>query len=88
VSASGQSHHDLSITKRGNRRLRTALVEMAWRLVRYQPELLADEKVGADPQFQGRRPSAEPQTGDCGLRTAALCGPVEMEDRTDHGRTF
>ena len=37
VSASGQSHHDLSITKRGNRRLRTALVEMAWRLVRYQP---------------------------------------------------
>lgn len=37
VSASGQSHRDLSITKRGNRRLRTALIEMAWRLARHQP---------------------------------------------------
>lgn len=31
VSASGQFHCDLSITKVGNRRLRTALIEMAWR---------------------------------------------------------
>jgi transposase len=44
VSASGQSHHDLSITKRGNRRLRTALVEMAWRLVRYQPDYWLTKK--------------------------------------------
>jgi transposase len=44
VSASGQSHRDLSITKRGNRRLRTVLVEMAWRLVRYQPDYWLTKK--------------------------------------------
>ena len=38
VSASGQSHHLLSITKHGNVRLRTALVELAWRLVIWQKD--------------------------------------------------
>jgi len=38
VSASGKSCHQLSITKHGNARMRTALVEMAWRLVLWQPE--------------------------------------------------
>ncbi|HLH57291.1 MAG TPA: transposase [Verrucomicrobiae bacterium] len=37
VSASGQSSADLSITKAGNRRLRTDLVELAWRTLLYQP---------------------------------------------------
>ena len=37
VSASGQSSADLSITKAGNRRLRTDLVELAWRLLLFQP---------------------------------------------------
>lgn len=36
LSASGQSHHLLPITKHGNVRLRTALVELAWRLVVWQ----------------------------------------------------
>ena len=36
VSASGNSHHLLPITKHGNVRLRTALVELAWRLVVWQ----------------------------------------------------
>lgn len=36
VHGSGQSHHLLSITKHGNVRLRTALVELAWRLVVWQ----------------------------------------------------
>jgi transposase len=36
VSASGHSHHLLPITKHGNVRLRTALVELAWRLVVWQ----------------------------------------------------
>jgi transposase len=36
VSASGQSCHLLPITKHGNVRLRTALVELAWRLVLWQ----------------------------------------------------
>ena len=37
VSSSGNSHRLLSITKHGNVRLRTALVELAWRLVIWQP---------------------------------------------------
>jgi len=38
ISASGPSLHLLSITKHGNVRLRTALVELAWRLVVWQPQ--------------------------------------------------
>ncbi len=36
VSTSGRSHYLLPITKHGNVRLRTALVELAWRLVVWQ----------------------------------------------------
>jgi len=36
VSASGNSRHLLPITKHGNVRLRTALIELAWRLVMWQ----------------------------------------------------
>ena len=38
VSASGKSLHLLPITKHGNVRLRTALIELAWRLVVWQPQ--------------------------------------------------
>jgi transposase len=38
VSASGGTHRLLSITKHGNVRLRTALVELAWRMVVWQPQ--------------------------------------------------
>jgi transposase len=38
ISASGKSCHLLPITKHGNARLRTALIELAWRLVIWQPE--------------------------------------------------
>ena len=38
VSASGQSCHLLPITKHGNVRLRTALIELAWRMVVWQPQ--------------------------------------------------
>lgn len=37
LSASGQSQHQLAITKHGNARLRTALIELAWRFVLWQP---------------------------------------------------
>ncbi len=37
LSSSGLSHSQLSITKHGNVRLRTALVELAWRMVLWQP---------------------------------------------------
>ena len=38
ISSSGNSHHLLPITKHGNVRLRTALVELAWRMVLWQPD--------------------------------------------------
>jgi transposase len=38
VSASGPQRHQLSITKHGNVRLRAALIELAWRLVMWQPQ--------------------------------------------------
>ena len=38
VSGSGPTTHLLSITKHGNVRLRTALIELAWRLVLWQPD--------------------------------------------------
>jgi transposase len=37
VSSSGEQHADLSITKAGNRRLSSCLVECAWRLLLKQP---------------------------------------------------
>jgi len=44
VSGSGQSTADLSITKAGNKRLRTALVELSWRLLLYQPNYYLVQK--------------------------------------------
>lgn len=38
VHASGGHSHSGSITKHGNRRLRTALVELSWRCLRFQPD--------------------------------------------------
>jgi transposase len=38
VRASGNKTRSGPITKHGNRRLRTALIELAWRWVRFQPE--------------------------------------------------
>jgi transposase len=37
VSGSGEQLAELSITKAGNKRLRTTLIELAWRMVLYQP---------------------------------------------------
>ena len=44
VSASGNSTHLLPITKHGNVRLRTALVELAWRLVVWQRDCVLVKK--------------------------------------------
>jgi transposase len=44
VSASGEQHADLSITKHGSRRLRTVLIELAWRMVRFQPDCKAVQR--------------------------------------------
>jgi transposase len=37
VSSSGSYHRDLSINKSGNPRVRTLLIELAWRMIYYQP---------------------------------------------------
>jgi transposase len=44
VSSSGQSHLDLIVTKHGNARLRYLLIELAWRMVRFQPQCRAVQK--------------------------------------------
>jgi transposase len=46
-SSSGESRRLGSITKHGNPRLRRLLVEMAWRMVLYQPQYRAVKKWGA-----------------------------------------
>ena len=45
LSESGQYRAELSITKVGNKRLRTALIELAWRINRLQPDYLAGEEM-------------------------------------------
>lgn len=44
VSSSGQSHCDLSITKAGNARVRWSLIELAWRMVQFQPQSKAVQR--------------------------------------------
>lgn len=44
VSSSGQSHVDLCITKHGNARLRYLLIELAWRMVKFQPQCKTVQK--------------------------------------------
>jgi transposase len=57
VSQSGRYHADLSLTKVGNKRLRTALIEMAWRMNRLQPDywLVKKWKWILGPQAKGHR---------------------------------
>jgi transposase len=58
VSASGESRADLSITKAGNPRLRSALIEASWRLLVYQPEYWLVKKwrhVLLNPRAHARR---------------------------------
>jgi transposase len=56
VRGSGNKLHNGPITKHGNRRLRTALIELAWRCVRFQPDYLPLKKwstVLASPKTTG-----------------------------------
>ena len=57
ISSSGKSHHLLSITKHGNARLRTALIELAWRMVAWQTDCKLVKKwwpVLGNPKATGR----------------------------------
>ena len=47
--SSGNTRLQSCVTKHGNPRLRAALVELAWRLVRFQAQLQTDCKMAADP---------------------------------------
>jgi transposase len=56
VRGSGNKLHTGPITKHGNRRLRTALIELAWRCVRFQPDYPPLQKwrpVLANPKTTG-----------------------------------
>lgn len=58
ISGSGEHSADLSITKAGNRRLRSCLVESAWRMVFHQPDYWLVKKwhgVLANPKAHLRR---------------------------------
>lgn len=58
VSGSGEHSADLSITKAGNKRLRTTLIELAWRMVFYQPNywlVKKWQKVLLNPKAHSRR---------------------------------
>lgn len=58
VSASGDYHLDLSINKAGNARVRGLLVELAWRMIFYQPEykgLKTWKRLGAATAAKRRR---------------------------------
>lgn len=58
VSSSGERHVDLSITKAGNRRLSSCLVECAWRLLLKQPKYWLVNKWRAvllNPKVHSRR---------------------------------
>jgi transposase len=61
VYASGRKSVSGSITKHGNPRIRRALVELAWRVVRYQPRygpVLRWQRVLAQRQARGLRKKA------------------------------
>ena len=58
VSSSGEAHAELSVTKAGNRRLSSCLVECAWRLLLKQPKYWLVEKwrgVLLNPKVHSRR---------------------------------
>jgi transposase len=62
VSSSGPQHYDLSITKAGNPYLRVLLIELAWRMVYWQPNYRAVKhwaKILQDPKaHRGHRKRA------------------------------
>ena len=55
-STSGERRRLGSITKHGNPRLRRMMVELAWRIVRFQPDYVALQRWG--PVLQGDKSSA------------------------------
>jgi transposase len=66
VSSSGDYHVDLSINKAGSPRLRTLLIELAWRMIYYQPHytgLRTWKRLGGAGAAKRRRKIALVATG-------------------------
>jgi transposase len=68
--SSGATRYQSSITKHGNPRLRAALVELAWRLVRFQPNFKPVVKWRAILAKRGPRHRPGAQESDRGGRAA------------------
>ena len=80
--SSGGKRRGGSVSKKGNPRVRAMLVEMVWRMMRWQPDYHGLKKwlpvLGSRPQ---RR---RPKEGDCGHRPAARRRSVAAFHRADH----
>ena len=85
VHASGGRTRSGPITKHGNRRRRTALIELAWRSVRFQPEYPPVKKM-ADPAAEPPGPRRGQEEGHCGRRQEAGHRSMAAQHRPDDGR--
>ena len=82
--SSGTKRITGSITKHGNGRLRAALVELAWPMVRYQPQYHAVQKrlavlAKGSPSYQGAA-----QESHCRRSSPTRCRSLEASYRTLH----
>jgi transposase len=103
VYSSGNHHRQGSITKHGNPRLRAALVELAWRVARWQPQypalqkwrrILRDKKAGGAARKRaivavGRRLAIDLWRLNTGRATAPQLGLFMLgEQRTGSMRSL
>jgi transposase len=77
-NSSGARHQQGHITKSGNPRLRWALCELAWRLIRYRAEVAG--------LLRSAHQSRKKETGAGGAGPHLRCGLVAALHRTDHAR--
>ena len=84
-STTDQSRRMGSITKHGNPRLRRLMVELAWRVSRFQPQYPGGSPMGtAAPKSQSL--SRGPQESHRGAGPSSLGGPVAHRHRPCEGR--
>ena len=74
--SSGNTRGQSCVTKHGNPRLRAALVETAWRLVRFQPEYRAVKKMETPAGKRRTSDRRSAQESDRGGGPAVGGGPV------------
>lgn len=66
VSSSGKRRMDGSLTKHGNKRLRTWMIELAWRMVRYQSQYPPIQRW-ADILVNGKGPAGKRKKAICAV---------------------